>query len=260
MRARCIFVTGSLALVLLVTSRTVSAQDDPALTSPLNDLAAAQSDRSGFSLFMGDVFSDYRNMLTLQNLELAAVGGDISLVVHHWDDNLTVEPGHHASALKPGNVFGSLAFQFPLATAWWLTGHLTGSERGADAGRDLLRAQISAVSWTYAAKYMVNRTRPNGDPRSFPSGHASATFATATVLEQHYGWKVGVPMYALATYTAFERVHDRKHWPSDVTFGATVGFISARTVTLHVRKSRVAVQPQPIPGGLAIGGTIDVWR
>ncbi len=92
--------------------------------------------------------------------------------------------------------------QVPLAVGWWAVSRLTESERGAAAGRDLLRAQISAVSWTYAFKYAVNRERPNGDPRSFPSGHASATFATAMVLQEHYGWKIGVPVFAAAAYTA----------------------------------------------------------
>src|SRR5436190_2211768 len=83
--------------------------------------------------------------------------------------------------------------------------HVAGSARGANAGRDLVRAQISAASFTYAIKYAVDRQRPNGDPRSFPSGHAAASFATATVLQEHYGWKLGLPAYAMAAYVAGER-------------------------------------------------------
>jgi hypothetical protein len=269
MRATSIPVTVVLATALWIAPRAASAQaasaqNDTAtnvsLANPADQQANQPDDRSGVSQFTHDVFSDYRNTFSLENLVIVAIGGSVSLVVHHWDDNLSAEPDYHPSAYHPGSVYGSLAVQVPLATAWWITGHVKGSDNGADAGRDLLRAQINAVSWTYAAKYIANRTRPNGDPRSFPSGHASATFATATVLQEHYGWKLGVPMYAIATYTAFERVHDRKHWPSDVTFGATIGFISGRTVTLHLRNSRVAVQPQPVQGGIAIGGTIDVWR
>jgi membrane-associated phospholipid phosphatase len=137
----------------------------------------------------------------------------------------------------------------PLAIGWWITGHAVDSARSADAGRDLLRAQINATSWAYAWKYAVNRTRPNGDPRSFPSGHATAAFATAMVLEDHYGWKVGVPFFAAATYTSISRLTVNKHWASDVTFGAFVGIASARTVTLHLRRERFAVMPLVTPGG-----------
>ena len=67
----------------------------------------------------------------------------------------------------------------------------------------------------------MRRTRPNGDPRSFPSGHASATFATATVLHRHYGWKLGLPFYLLGVYTAASRIQDKKHWLTDTVMGAT---------------------------------------
>ena len=102
-------------------------------------------------------------------------------------------------------------------------------------------------------KFAVGRTRPNGDPRSFPSGHATATFATAMVLQDHYGWKVGVPFFAAATYTAISRVTIKKHWASDVTMGAFVGVASARTVTLHLRKTRFAMAPYAVP----LGGAWD---
>ena len=60
-------------------------------------------------------------------------------------------------------------------------------------------------------------------------------------------------MYAVATYVAGERVTNNKHWASDVVFGAAVGIMSGRTVTLHVRQTSVRVAPQAVPGG---GGVI----
>ena len=64
--------------------------------------------------------------------------------------------------------------------------------------------------------------------------------------------KARLPMYAAATYVAAERVTQQKHWPSDVVFGAAVGTISGRTVTLHVRRERLTVQPHAVPGGGAL--------
>jgi membrane-associated phospholipid phosphatase len=209
---------------------------------------------SGFKSFMGDVGRDYRNFLTLDNAQWAAVGGITTGVFAGVDDELAdAAAAPTPTALKPGQTYGNLAFQFPLAVTWWIAGHASGSRRGAAAGRDLLRAQISAVSWTYAIKYSVNRTRPNGDPRSFPSGHTSATFATAMVLQKHYGWKLGLPMFTAATYTAAERVTNNKHWASDVAFGAVIGMLSGRTVTLHLRDAQLGIQPVPVPGG---GGVV----
>lgn len=213
-----------------------------------------RSEPSPFKSFLSDVGRDYRNYLTLENGQWALVGGTAAGVfagVDHALADATAAPT--PTALKPGQTYGNLAFQFPLAVTWWIAGHAAGSQRGADAGRDLLRAQISAVSWTYAIKYSVNRTRPNGDPRSFPSGHTSASFATAMVLQRHYGWKLGLPMFAASTYTAAERVTNNKHWASDVAFGAVIGMLSGRTVTLHLRGAQLGINPVAVPGG---GGVV----
>jgi len=218
------------------------------------------SEPGGLRRFAGDVARDYVNMLSLDNVPWALVGATATAGIQVADDALrdaTAQPT--PTALKPGGTYGNLAFQLPLAVTWWIAGHAAHSLRGADAGRDLVRAQISAVSWTYVIKYAVGRTRPNGDPRSFPSGHTSATFATATVLQEHYGWKLGAPIFALAAYTGAERVMDEKHWASDVAFGAVVGVLSGRTVTRHLRGGgRVTLRARALPNGGEV--LIDVVR
>ena len=217
--------------------------------------AAPGEQRSGFKGLLRDVGSDYRNFFSVDSAEWLAVGGVAALAVHGADEVIREElqepeaPATQALTLDGGAQYGSLAGQAPLALGWWAIGAAMHSARGATAGRDLLRAQINAVSVTYALKYTVNRTRPNGDPRSFPSGHASAAFATAMVLQAHYGWKVGLPFFAAATYTGASRLTIDKHWASDVVFGAVVGMTCGRTVTLHVRHARLAVAPQVVPGG-----------
>ena len=60
------------------------------------------------------------------------------------------------------------------------------------------------------------------------------------VLQQHYGWKLGVPVFAIATYTAASRIVDNKHWATDVVFGAFLGMTSGRTVTVRLRGQPIA--------------------
>ena len=142
------------------------------------------------------------------------------------------------STLAGGNIYGSQLLHLPVAGRAGRSRRRPGSEppRGRSA-RDLLRAQISVVSWTYAIKFAADRTRPNGDPRSFPSGHASTSFATAMVLQEHYGWKLGLPAFLAGAPTPrVSRVAANQHWASDVVFGAAVGIASGRTVTLHLRE------------------------
>jgi len=120
-------------------------------------------------------------------------------------------------------------------------------------GRDLVRAQVVTQSLTLGVKLVVGRERPDGSNQaSFPSGHASGTFATATVLQRHYGWKVGVPAYAVAGYVATSRLNEGKHYLSDVVFGAAVGILAGRTVTLELANARFAVSPTLPPGGVGI--------
>ena len=85
-------------------------------------------------------------------------------------------------------------------------------------------SNIGTVALTYAFKYGVGRLRPDGsDYKSFPSGHSSVAFATATMYQMWYGWKAGVPAYAFAAITAFQRLDDNRHWLSDVIMGAAIG-------------------------------------
>jgi membrane-associated phospholipid phosphatase len=238
-RTRAIAAAG----MMLIAVAPVWAQ------TPAPDDGAARS-------FLIDVAHDYRNMVSWETAQWLAIGGVVSLVVAEADEALreaTQDPEAPVTlAREPGATYGNTTIQLPLAIGWWAVAHAAGSERGAAAGRDLLRAQISAFSWTYAIKYAVDRQRPNGDPRSFPSGHSSATFAAAMVFQEHYGWKVGVPLFAAAAYTAASRITVNKHWASDVAFGAFVGMASGRTVTLQLRRARFTVAPVRTAGGAAI--------
>ena len=60
----------------------------------------------------------------------------------------------------------------------------------------------SAVAVTQVGKVLVDEERPNDqDDDSFPSGHTTKAFSSATTLYRRYGWRAGVPAYAVATLT-----------------------------------------------------------
>ncbi len=92
---------------------------------------------------------------------------------------------------------------------------------------------------TVALKYGVNRKRPfvtypdiqkvaDAGSYSFPSGHTSDAFATATSLSLAFPkWYVITPSFLWACSVGYSRMDLGVHYPSDVLAGAIVGAGSA---------------------------------
>jgi membrane-associated phospholipid phosphatase len=81
---------------------------------------------------------------------------------------------------------------------------------------------------TFGLKELVNKKRPNGeDNKSFPSGHTSISFQSATFIQQRYGWKYAIPAYVAATYVGYSRVESDNHHIEDVIAGAAIGSLSS---------------------------------
>ena len=72
----------------------------------------------------------------------------------------------------------------------WVLGRVMHKPKMSHLGMDLLRAQALTEIMVEPIKFATHRERPDGsNHQSFPSGHAAITFAAATVIERHLGWK-----------------------------------------------------------------------
>jgi membrane-associated phospholipid phosphatase len=130
---------------------------------------------------------------------------------------------------------------------------LSGSATLAAAGADLLRAQVLGQGIVQAGKLATNRTRPDGsNNHSLPSGHTASAFATAAVLQRHFGWKAGATAYAFGAYVAASRMSANKHHFSDVVLGAAIGIAAGRTVAVGSGAARFEMGMAPAPGGAAV--------
>jgi membrane-associated phospholipid phosphatase len=121
-------------------------------------------------------------------------------------------------------------------------GHDDGLRRTALLSVESL-ATASVIVWT--AKAITGRSRPyTGDssrsfhPFSFsssrwslPSGHAAAAFSVATAIaKQSKSPAIDVLAYGLAAMASLDRIHDNKHWASDVFIGSAVGFLVGKKI------------------------------
>lgn len=116
---------------------------------------------------------------------------------------------------------------------------------------------------TYGLKYAIRKKRPDGsDYHSFPSGHTSLVFTDASFVMKRYGWKFGVPAYALATYTTWGRCYAKKHDFWDVAAGAAIGTAVGLLCTRPFMKNldlAPAAMTDPMTGtfvSIGLGGSI----
>lgn len=133
-----------------------------------------------------------------------------------------------------------------------------------------LESLIAASAVNLAFKIAAGRARPyagegpesfhpfsfKGRYTSFASGDAAGAFAVATTiaLNSDSFW-IDSLAYLAAGLAAFYRVHDRKHWPSDVFAGSAIGYFTARAVDALNRNGdglRVSFQAGPGRGAVIV--------
>lgn len=125
---------------------------------------------------------------------------------------------------------------------------LTVLDRDEEGFRQLFLSSVTAIGVSYGLETMIRKDRPDGDGHhAFPSTHTMASFNGASFLMERYGWKWGVPAYAVSTYVAWGRVHCRCHDVWDVLAGAAIGAGCAFIFTRPRKDGReISVSPTVI--------------
>jgi membrane-associated phospholipid phosphatase len=116
---------------------------------------------------------------------------------------------------------------------WVLIGMVLAIVDGSDREAWLICAALGpiAIGLNYVVKLIVKRPRPvleglpplGGAPSSlsFPSAHATSSFAVATAMTRVE--PLGALAFALALALSFGRPYLGMHYPSDVLVGAVLG-------------------------------------
>lgn len=100
-----------------------------------------------------------------------------------------------------------------------------------------LRPSDIAPYGDFSDTFFQSHVSPAVINTSFPSSHATAAFAVATVFAQRYRQHRWVPFvaYGMASVIGFSRVTNQAHFPSDVFLGAALGFSISEFVVLRSR-------------------------
>jgi hypothetical protein len=193
-------------------------------------------------------YSFSRGLFAREQILPLAIGSAAALAFAPVDREVSDAVRGHADGFgRAGEIIGSPLVIGALSGGLVLGSLATDNSRFRAYAFTLSQGLIVSGSVTTAVKLAAQRTRPDGANQwSFPSGHASATFALATVSSHYYGKKAGIPLYALASLVAASRVEYGKHFPTDVIVGATIGYIAGRAAIRGTR--HVTIGPGPGAG------------
>jgi len=153
-------------------------------------------------------------------------------------------------AIEP---FGSGLYSIPLLAVIYFSGIKNNHHK--NVALTGLKAYLISGGASLVAKHLFHRYRPGeNDPpdpflwdgpypfrtnhTAFPSGHTTTAFAVASVFANGYRNKtwVGITAYSVATLVGISRIHDGKHWPSDVIAGAALGtFIGTALCKINLK-------------------------
>ena len=217
---------------------------------------------TGFKALVFSTGADFKYFpLRPSTWVILGIGAGVAGLVHPFDDEVNESLKDEEGLRKffiPGKYLGYGWVQASAAVGTYVIGRYAyhpeegKTNRISHLGFDLLRANILTQALTYGFKYAVQRDRPTGECCSFPSGHASVTFATASVLERHFGYRAAWPTFVVAGYVAASRLTENKHFLSDVLFGAALGMASGWTVVGRHGRSDFTMYPVPMRRGMGV--------
>lgn len=153
---------------------------------------------------------------------------------------------HEASRLTSFNssTFSDvgLAFAGGSTVGFYLLGKVNGNRKLQETGVLGGEAMVDGLVVDEVLKYAFQRQRPfedsgagrffqSGSQNSFPSAHATMSFAFASLLAHEYnGWLSQTLAYGGATAISLARVTGKQHFPSDVFVGGVMGYLIGRQV------------------------------
>ena len=179
------------------------------------------------------------------NITALLLAGGASVYMHQQDDEKIAdyfeEHSHfHGFTDESLYITGKPTTHLAASSIWYFLAIM--NQDDVNEKRALTMRKALTINWItfWGLKFARNNDTPNGKDWAWPSGHTSSSFTVASVLDEFYGHKVGIPAYALAGLIAYRMMDTGDHWGSDVVFGATLGWIVGHTVASRDNNYKIA--------------------
>lgn len=179
---------------------------------------------------------------------------DINLL-RKINDSYTVQGGKGMTFITNSVNHGGLGLPIGL----FATGLITKNKEIRIDSYELTTSTIVCSILTTSLKFAVDRDRPfvkypndvvkytKAGSHSFPSGHTSMAFATATSISLLYPkWYVIAPSFLWASSIGYSRMYLGVHYPSDVLVGAILGAgtsLGTHYLFNYLKKRKEAKEP-----------------
>jgi hypothetical protein len=180
------------------------------------------------------------------NLTALLLAGGASIAMHNSDadddiqDHVERHPLFRDCGDETFNIMGSPPIHFAATSIWYALSAENQDQFNKERAWTMMTALAVNGLVTVGLKAIRDNETPNGKRWAWPSGHTSSSFTVASVLDEFYGPKVGIPAYALASLVAYRMVDTGDHWASDVVFGATLGWVVGHTIAGKHKQLEVA--------------------
>lgn len=175
-----------------------------------------------------------------------------SVTIHLPWDQLTIP--WMAFTSNAGDWIGEGSHLIVVSVVLLAVGWVFSKPTVRSAGIETLLAHGLAAALVNGLKHLIGRPRPkfvhSGDWQftpslvsgldSFPSGHAAASFAVATVMAKRFP-ALGPLCLGVAVFVALSRVLRGSHFPTDVVGGAVLGVLSGSIASAPLKQWRASL-------------------
>ena len=206
-----------------------------------------ESAKSDFADWPDRIIEDSKVILLKENnLAALLLAGGASIAMHHSNADKNIAENFEKHQFIRGfpdeslNVIGGPGAHFAVTGLWYALSSDNQDEFNKQRAWTMMTALSVTGLVTVGLKGIRDNETPNGKEWAWPSGHTASSFTVASVLDEFYGPKVGIPAYVLASLVAYRMMDTGDHWASDVVFGATLGWVVGHTIAGKHKELEIA--------------------